>query len=702
MVNSKKIKNLILFSLIFNLALAAELQAQQENTESYEEYALGEIVVIGEKTPAVREVTKTTVVTAEELKDKNVRTVAEALIYVAGLRVSTGRKNEPNVSIHGLEQTRILVLIDGVPYYETKFGRLDLNAIPIDNIAKIEIEKGVSSILYGPNSLGGVINIITKKPTEKQHLEILLERRDYETYRTSVSLGKKINKISYWINYSYYDSKGWYLSNNFRPELGTVKYQKGRKSEIKNKILEDGDVRDNSAVRSNNLWLKLGFEPSKDSEYYLNFHYLTMYKESPLPIGKYLTSSVFLDRPAFSQFARMPRYDNWGIDFSGKQKISENITLKGKVFYHFHLDDYKSYYDETFKDLLSISRYKDWMYGFIFTPEIKLGESDILRFGFQYRKDVHRERDDIYLPFEDYSSSIGSLGVENEFTFLNNKISLVAGLQYDWFKVNTAKDLNLDKRTGNFISYKNLEKPGLEDSLNPMLGLSYFLSENTKLYASLARKVRFPTLSELYTSRGGNPNLKPEKSWNYVAGISHTFNKAFRGEISFFYHDIKDWITRDIPTFEGRFENKGKISIAGFELSSQYTPFKNFFLEVNYTYSYAKDKSPGRITDKVKNIPKHKVDITMNYVVPRLGIKATLVGLYMGKVWGQLPTSSAPYLPAVEVGDYFIVNVKLSKEFKKHLELYLGAENLFDRNYQQELDFPGPGRNLYAGMIYKF
>ncbi|WP_273333808.1 TonB-dependent receptor [Dictyoglomus turgidum] len=194
MVNSKKIKNLILFSLIFNLALAAELQAQQENTESYEEYALGEIVVIGEKTPAVREVTKTTIVTAEELKDKNVRTVAEALIYVAGLRVSTGRKNEPNVSIHGLEQTRILVLIDGVPYYETKFGRLDLNAIPIDNIAKIEIEKGVSSILYGPNSLGGVINIITKKPTEKQHLEILLERRDYETYRTSVSLGKKLTK----------------------------------------------------------------------------------------------------------------------------------------------------------------------------------------------------------------------------------------------------------------------------------------------------------------------------------------------------------------------------------------------------------------------------------------------------------------------------------------------------------------------------
>ena len=80
--------------------------------------------------------------TAEEIKARNARTVAEALATTPGIRVSTGRKNEPNVSIHGFDQSKILVLIDGVPYYETNYGKLDLNQIPTDNIARIEVTKG--------------------------------------------------------------------------------------------------------------------------------------------------------------------------------------------------------------------------------------------------------------------------------------------------------------------------------------------------------------------------------------------------------------------------------------------------------------------------------------------------------------------------------------------------------------------------------
>ena len=417
-----KLNRTILLSFISIVVLISKSFPQEENgqvksfeNKTYEEYTLGEIVVIGEKAPLIKKVTKTTTITAEELEAKNVKTVAEALTYVAGIRVSIGRKNEPNVYIHGLDQSKILILIDGVPYYETKYGKLDLNAIPIDNIAKIKIEKGVSSVLYGPNALGGVINIITKKPVEKQAFDFLLERNDYETYRTSVALGRKLNKFSYWINYTYYDSKGWYMSNNFDHKIGTVKYKPGG---TKIRVLEDGDVRDNSAMRSHNFWAKLGFEHSENSQYYINFHYLNMNKECPYPIGEFLTNKVFLNRPAFSQFARMPRYDNWGVDFSAKKKIGRKIIIKGKIFYHFHLDDYKSYYDETFENPLSISRYKDWMYGIIFTPEIRLSNVDTLRLGFQYRKDMHKERDDTYLPFEKYFSSTGSLAIENELIFL--------------------------------------------------------------------------------------------------------------------------------------------------------------------------------------------------------------------------------------------------------------------------------------------
>jgi len=94
---------------------------------------------------------------------------------VPGVRVSTGRKNEPNVSIHGFDQSRILVLIDGVPYYETKYGKFDMNLLSIENVARIDVIKGAASVLYGANAEAGVINIITKKAADRASFSGKLE-----------------------------------------------------------------------------------------------------------------------------------------------------------------------------------------------------------------------------------------------------------------------------------------------------------------------------------------------------------------------------------------------------------------------------------------------------------------------------------------------------------------------------------------------
>ncbi len=144
-------------------------------TEGYEAYSLGEIYV-SEKTPITQQTTVTNVITAEDIKATNSRTVAEALSYTPGVRVTVGAKNEANVSIHGIfDQTRVLVLVDGVPYYETKYGKLDLNQFTTDNIAKIEVVKGAASVLWGANAMGGVINIITKQPSDKPFYGVNVE-----------------------------------------------------------------------------------------------------------------------------------------------------------------------------------------------------------------------------------------------------------------------------------------------------------------------------------------------------------------------------------------------------------------------------------------------------------------------------------------------------------------------------------------------
>ena len=106
-------------------------------------YTLGEIVVKGEGS-AARQIGTISEISFEEIKATDSKTVAEALKFVPGVEITTGRKNEANISIQGFDQSKALVLIDGIPYYETKYGKLDLNQIGTDGIARIDVIKGAA------------------------------------------------------------------------------------------------------------------------------------------------------------------------------------------------------------------------------------------------------------------------------------------------------------------------------------------------------------------------------------------------------------------------------------------------------------------------------------------------------------------------------------------------------------------------------
>ena len=77
-------------------------------------------------------------------------------------------------------------------------------------------------------------------------------------------------------------------------------------------------------------------------------------------------------------------------------------------------------------------------------PVYKLADWDILRMSMHYRGDSHQQRDDDYLPFEDNYAYTGSVGFENEMALLNEKMSLVMGVSYDWFEVDEASSNETD------------------------------------------------------------------------------------------------------------------------------------------------------------------------------------------------------------------------------------------------------------------
>ena len=552
-------------------------------------------------------------------------------------------------------------------------------------------------MLYGPNALGGVINIITKKPTEKPSFSTFLEVGDYATYKFSLSHGMKKGIFNYWLNYVHQESNGWRLSHDYEPILGTIT-RRGPAPPPPPPLVavfEDGDVRNNSDYKSDSVWAKIGIEP-EGGEYYLNFHYIDREKAYPPNVDS-VTVGKF--RPAFSHFAELPRYDDWGIDLSGQQKIIDELTLKAKLFYHNHVDDFESYSDYTFNDKIAISRYQDYLIGGSFSADFRPVKWDILRAGFQYREDSHKSRDDDYLPFEERYSNTGSVALENEFNYIKN-LSVVIGASYDWFDVTKAERSILDG-AGDFDYKDNLDEPSMNE-LNPMIGATYSFKDSTRIFGSVAKKVRFPTLFQLYTSRGGNVDLEAETSINYTLGISRNFGSFARGELALFVHDFDNFITRPSADLDAILENFGEIRFQGFELTGEVNPAKDLAIWAGYTYNGARDRSEGRATNRVVNVPEHKVDVGVNYTIPYIRTRLDLTGLYLGEVFAQLPTADRPDQEVIQLADYFIMNLRVSKIFAKHFEAYVAVNNIFDSDYEPETGFPAPGRNFYVGLAARY
>jgi Outer membrane receptor for ferrienterochelin and colicins len=331
--------------------------------------------------------------------------------------------------------------------------------------------------------------------------------------------------------------------------------------------------------------------------------------------------------PGFIDIHRCPRHID--IPLSGRQKIVDQLTLKTTFFYHNHEDDYVSYDDQTYSTSLGISTYKDYLAGGNLFADYKPVEWNILRAALHFKVDSHKERDDTYLPFAESLSRTGSIAIENEFNLIEN-LSIVAGLSYDKFRVVKAKYNDVDKKSGNLISQNDAAGSDTKDAYNPMIGAVYTFADSTKLFGSVAKKTRFPTLHQLYSGKSGNPDLDAEQSINYTIGTSRTFFDICRAELSFFHHDISDWISRDGPVCLGNtYQNWAEIKMYGFEFNSDIYPMEDLILKLGYTYNYARDKSDGRVTDNVSDVPEHKIDAQIQYTIPSLKTKLNFNGIYI-------------------------------------------------------------------------
>ncbi len=696
----KMIRAAALLSCIAVSMSAAAQAGEKKGTEGYESYSMGEVYITDEKPPVAKEASLTHEITEDQMKATNSRTVAEALTYVPGMTVITNGRNEPMVSIHGFfDQQRIVVLIDGVPYYETTRGYLDLNQFSTDNVAKIEVTKGAASVLYGANAEGGIINIITKKGIDKPYFSVNAEGGDVDYFKTSVSHGMKKGIFNYWLNYEHSQAHGWRMSDGYRPVIGSSR-DNSTGTTISG-VFEGGGTRNHSDYTKDSVWAKFGIEPSPGSEYYLNFHYIT--RDKPIPCNT-LSVRRFTARPAFTNFFGFNRYDDWGIDLSGQQKLGDKITMKGKLFYHNHADAMDSYSDWTYDTIVARSAYYDYMIGGSLIMQWRPASWNTVSLSLNYRGDSHKQRDDNYLPFEEYFAFTGSVGFENEMT-LSKNFSVVLGGSFDWFKVTDANRNNTDRATGDFISQTSRPRGDTTDSFNPMIGATYLFPDKTKLFASVARKTRFPTLRQLYadtTDQSRSYELKPEISINSTIGVSRSFGDSMWGQLAFFYHDISDMIVQAERGPYDPYENLGSVQLYGIEAATEFYPLTGLVLKLGYNFNHASDQTDGRATDHVANVPVHKLDMGAQYTVPYTGTRLDLNGILLSTMYTQLPTPTRPTTETQSVSGYFILNARVTQPFLKHYEAYIAFNNAFDRNYEDGYGLPARGRNIFGGITAKF
>jgi iron complex outermembrane receptor protein len=110
--------------------------------------------------------------TYEDIARNNRNDVASALDLLPGVSVQNlGARNERLIYLRGFNSRQVPLFMDGIPVYAPYDGNVDLNRFTTFDIGQIDVSKGNASVLYGPNTLGGSVNLVSRRRIQRQTLQ---------------------------------------------------------------------------------------------------------------------------------------------------------------------------------------------------------------------------------------------------------------------------------------------------------------------------------------------------------------------------------------------------------------------------------------------------------------------------------------------------------------------------------------------------
>ena len=621
---------------------------------------LDPVVVTAERVPTARIASPatTTVITGEELAERGLRRVAEALRTVAGLEiVETGSiGGSTALFVRGGESDYVKVLVDGVPVNDPG-GAIDLADLTTDNVERIEIVRGPVSVLYGSDAVSGVVQIFTRRGDGAVRGELSLRAGTRTALEALGGVAGGAGALGYALTVSHARSEGIYdLNNDYRSVVWS------------GQVTADPDRRTSAQLSVRHSGSRYQFPTDG-------------------------TGRVE-DRNSFQQRDRTV-----GV-FQLRREIAP--AIEARLLFGFHdvdggIDDQP----DGPADTLGFFGFSSNQAGKRRSAELELHAfapgATVLTAGVQYEQEAERAA----------TTSISEFGeAESSSDVQRRNVGL-------YFQLHAAGLGRLSVTGGVRVD----DNEAFGTFLSARAGAALRIGSSTRVRASIGRAFKEPTFFENFADgpfARGNPALRPERSLTWEVGIEqHLRHDKISVAAAYFDQRFRDLIqytfappSPDDPTYV----NVAAANARGMELEASATLDVGLHVTGAYTYLETKVVDAGFDTDagaafvegeRLLRRPTHALSLS---AAQHFGSRATLsAGLrYVGSR-ADRDFSAVPTLP-VELAGYGTVDVSArvtawtSKTGRRGLDLTARIRNLFDADYREVFGFLTAGRTVVVGV----
>lgn len=632
-------------------------------------WVLNEVVVTGTRSPhLLKDVpVQTEVVTTRDFQRTGAKTVDEALNSSIGITINDDLSGR-GATIRGIEGDRVLILVDGERAVGRVRGSIDLGQFSLTNVEKIEIVKGTGSTLYGSDAMGGVINIITKKPTRSGgKLNIYGDYGSFESYNPSFDLDYGNPKAGITVGGRLYSTAGFDL--------------------------------DESTPHTN------GAESTDRLNFDLKGRYQLSKKWSILPsirlmneTKKWIESEeippdqVFI----FNDKEVNNRYEGALVfDYLSGDKYSMKLRLFGTYYTH-EWDKKRS----TTGYLDSESNTEDVFYEISYSSNYVIGSNHTLTYGFDYN-----------YQYLDTNTAIPSSADDNP----DGDNSTAGYLQYEYSPI---RSLNL------LPGFRFEHHSSFGDHANPSLNIMYEISPDVKLRGFVGYGFRAPSIKQQYflfdhasagyvvygsevpfpyQSSADLGSLSEETSINSSMTMEFSYGTIGLHRLTFFYNHLEDLIDFELIGFYGNYwrgvyvyQNIGTAITRGLEWESRIRLHENIDMSFSYNYLATKNLDTG---EELVNQPEHTLKFFITALQKRTGLGMTFWGnVQSKKLWVPRTNTGGNEGDPEYAPSRTTLNVNLFKRFEGGLETFVRFENLLD---EINLDYGyWPGFQVFGGIKY--